>query len=98
MTLNESLVRMDRIYQEIRDIRERKGHDYAGTEDSLRNLRDFGWQGVIVRLGDKYHRLRSFVQQDELKVTDETIRDTMIDLCCYSFLCLLMYDEEQHDR
>lgn len=77
------------INEELIPILRAKGHDYSGT-DMLGNLRDFGWQGVIVRIGDKYHRLKNFCKQGELKVKDETIEDTLKDLINYGFLALLL--------
>lgn len=85
--------------QAIRDIFENelipilraKGHDYAGDGDTFGNLRDFGWKGIIVRLGDKYHRLKNFcLSGGHLKVKDENIEDTLKDLINYGFLALIL--------
>ncbi|HDK42436.1 MAG TPA: DUF1599 domain-containing protein [Candidatus Pacearchaeota archaeon] len=85
------------IFKEIQNITEKKSHDYAGTEDCISNLRDFGWQGILVRLGDKYHRLKNFVKSDTIKVSDENIEDTMIDLINYGFILLIMYELEKNN-
>lgn len=84
--------------QAIRDIFENelipilraKGHDYAGDGDTFGNLRDFGWKGIIVRLGDKYHRLKNFCLSGHLKIKDENIEDTLKDLINYGFLTLVL--------
>ena len=55
-----------------------KNHDYAGTNDPFRNFRRFGLLGILVRLGDKLARLESFVENGELKVKDESVRDTIL--------------------
>ena len=73
----------------------KKGHDYSGSEDSLSNLRDFGWQGVIVRIGDKYHRLKNFILQGVTHVQNEKIEDTIIDLIVYGFLCYILFKEDE---
>jgi hypothetical protein len=66
-----------------------KSHDYAG-ENSLSNLSDFGWQGAVVRIGDKYHRLKNFAKAGALKVKDETIEETIRDTINHTFVCLIM--------
>jgi hypothetical protein len=35
----------------------------------------------------------SFVKQEELKVKDESIRDTLIDMANYALICAILYDE-----
>ena len=86
--------KMRAIFNGCLDIAEKKGHDYAGQESALSNFKDFGWQGVVVRLSDKYHRLKNFCKQGELKVSDESIRDTFKDMINYACLGLLLFDEE----
>ena len=97
MNLKERINMMRAILNnELIPITEKKGHDYSGDQDSLSNLRDFGWGGVVVRIGDKYHRLKNFcVLSDGLKVQDESIEDTLKDLINYGFIALLMYREEK---
>ena len=51
------------------------------------------WKGVAIRIGDKFSRLMSFVKQEELKVKDESIRDTLIDMANYALICAVLYDE-----
>lgn len=87
--------RWPQIYQELLDIAERKGHDYAGDKDALSNFADFGWRGIVVRLGDKFSRLKNFVYQGSFKVKDESVRDTFLDHINYAALGLIMYEEQQ---
>lgn len=81
------------------ELAEAKGHDYAGDDDACSNLRDFGWQGVVVRLSDKAHRLKNFVRQGTLRVKDEAITDTLRDIVNYSALaCIVMATDLQDDE
>lgn len=73
----------------------KKSHDYGGgnandIKQRIGNLLDFGWPGVVIRLGDKYHRLRAFLKQGEFKVKDETVDDTLRDMVNYGLICLFM--------
>lgn len=70
-------------------ILDSKGHDYSGEEDALSNFHDFGFEGMICRLGDKYHRVKNFCRTGVLKVADEKIDDTLLDLINYAALALI---------
>lgn len=84
----------DIVSNELLPLLRAKGHDYSGS-DVMSNFRDFGWRGVVVRIGDKYHRLKNFICQGTLDIKDETIQDTMIDLINYGFILLLLYRESR---
>ena len=76
-----------------------KNHDYAGNgNDALKNLKRWGSLGVIVRLSDKYERLENFFKTGILKVKDESIRDTLLDIRVYGYLAEILLDEEQAEK
>ena len=83
------------IVATLADMRKAKGHDYSGEADTFDNLREFGSLGVLVRIGDKFKRLKNFYRQGRLDVTDESVKDTMRDLINYSLFLLIMYEQEQ---
>lgn len=97
MTQAEKIERMRKIFDELCEVAESKGHDYAGDQEALSNLADFGWQGVVVRISDKYHRLKNFVKQGKMKVSDESVIDTLNDMTVYATLCRMMYEDEKKD-
>jgi len=71
-------------------------HDYSGTKDTLDNLRAFGWKGVVVRLGDKFHRLKhSILSGEDLRVKDESLEDTLQDFINYALFALILYRQEK---
>jgi anti-sigma28 factor (negative regulator of flagellin synthesis) len=63
-----------------------KNHDYASDADPYRNFQTFGLLGILVRLSDKLARLRSFTENGEVKVSDESVEDTIIDIINYAVL------------
>lgn len=70
-------------------ITEAKNNDYATESDPFRNFREFGELGFLVRMSDKFARLRTALHEKrELSVSDETIDDTLIDLANYSVLLI----------
>ena len=89
--------------EEARALSCRKGHDYSGTVDTLRNLKApeaYGVvtaeQGVLVRLGDKLSRLwRLTVPAAEAAVKDESVRDTVLDMVNYSLLLLALREDRK---
>jgi len=89
-----------KVLEQMKETHSNKNHDYAGTEDCLANLKECEgmgiepWVGVALRIGDKWSRLKSFVRQGSLKVQDEKIEDTLIDMANYAVLCLILYREK----
>lgn len=72
-----------------------KSHDYAGHGDPYRNFRmtevlGLGSMeaGIVIRITDKVSRIAKFTVEQELKVKDEQIEDTIIDLINY----LIIYE------
>ena len=84
-----------KLLDEMADLHSRKNADYTGKDDPLANLREFGWKGVVVRISDKYFRLKNFAKHEKLEVKDETIKDTLLDLANYALLCLILYEEDK---
>jgi hypothetical protein len=76
------------IQNELLPVLRAKGHDYSG-KDVLSNFRDFGLLGIVVRIGDKYHRLKNIMLQGRRMVEDETIEDTLKDLINYGLIALI---------
>jgi len=87
------------MLEEMKTIHSNKNHDYASQSEPLSNfmlsekLGIPAWKGCMVRITDKVSRLWSFAKQDVLKVSDESIRDTLIDLANYALLCAILYEE-----
>lgn len=83
----------------------RKTHDYSGTEEPFSNFQvveKIGIcsteQGFLTRMMDKISRISNFVQQGELKVKDESVEDTLMDLSNYALLMLLYIKMEKEDE
>ena len=77
-----------------------KATDYA-DEDSYRNLRECeemgvpAWQGVAIRLCDKFRRLKNFVKRGEYAVKDESFYDTIGDARNYLLFLEHLHREAQ---
>lgn len=89
-TVDESQPEPEICKDEVRDVLERlagiisrKNHDY-GTD----NLFQFGLFGILVRMSDKFERLKTYHQRGELKVTNETVEQALLDLAGYAVQAL----------
>lgn len=85
-----------KIIDDIWELHENKDHDYAGGSylNNFMSSHRIGipaWKGVLIRMQDKVSRIENFSTQDEMKVKDESVEDTLKDLAVYSILCLILY-------
>ena len=87
------------ILAEMQAMHDRKSQDYGGITgtDNLRASEGFGipaWLGAIIRLNDKITRIKSFTKNHNL--ANESLEDSLIDICVYGVLALQLYRESQH--
>ena len=52
------------------------------------------WKGCCVRIGDKFSRIMGFAKKEKLKVKDESIKDTLVDMANYALIALILYEED----
>lgn len=86
MTRDDLRMLHEELCEEARTLMKAKNADYAAISDPFRNFRLFGELGILVRLSDKLARLRSFLENGKLEVTNESVRDTILDLINYAVL------------
>ena len=96
MTTTKTKVQMHReICEEINDLYARKNHDYG---DSFhQTFVEEGMAMARIRLGDKFNRFKTLSRNEEQKVNDESIRDTLIDLANYDIMTVLEMEVSDHD-
>ena len=71
----------------LRKVYEAKNRDY---NDSFgQSFAKWGLPMSCIRLGDKLNRLESFAQGKDMKVKDESIKDTLVDLANYAIMTLI---------
>lgn len=72
---------------------ERKNNDYS---DSFgQSIREFGFVAGIVRISDKFNRLKSLLSGKEQKVNDESVQDTLLDMANY---CIMLKMEMENGQ
>ena len=71
----------------LRTLYEAKNRDY---NDSFgQSFEKWGLPMSCIRLGDKLNRLESFAQGKDMKVKDESVKDTLRDLANYAIMTLV---------
>lgn len=94
--------RFNALLREIQTLHDGKSHDYTPESDPLDNLKrakNLGvdpFMGVLVRLSDKWSRLEQLASGKTPKF--ESMRDTLLDMSCYSLLAILLLEEKNHGR
>lgn len=86
------------LCKELHDLYIDKNTDYG---DSFAQVRDEIPNAILVRLSDKLNRLKSLMNksEDERKVKDESVNDTLMDIANYALLELVerRYEEDKEE-
>ena len=75
------------ICSELNETYRKKNNDYG---DSFKKSYDeFGIVSAIVRMSDKMERLKSLSGNTKMEVKDESLEDTILDLCNYGIMTVI---------
>lgn len=80
------------ICNQLNAIYERKNHDYG--DSFAKSYREYGMTMPCIRLEDKLNRLKALVKSGSAQVTDESMRDTLLDLANYAIMTVIEMDSE----
>jgi hypothetical protein len=107
----EEAKRGPRFYElldELRDLHDKKAHDYAPGEDRFKNFRECesiglpAYKGVVVRMLDKTSRITNLIKRaednDAPAVVDESLVDTLRDLAVYALIAIELYEQSVGDK
>ena len=77
------------ITREMADTYAAKNHDYGNSFGE--SMDEFGLISAVVRMNDKMKRIKSFAKlcPEAMKVKDESIQDTLLDLANYAVMTLV---------
>lgn len=70
-----------------------KNSDYGNSFD--KTMDEYGAVALIVRLEDKFNRLKNLSANNEVKVKDESLLDTIQDIAGYCVLALNYYETKK---
>ena len=104
MTIEDLLELHDQTCKSCRDIMLKKNNDYTGGKKATDIFANFNSskildihpvQGLLLRVIDKVQRIRSFTNDKELSVPNETVEDACDDIINYAILAKAMLIEER---
>ena len=81
-----------KICEKLNEIYVNKNHDYGDSFGET--FRKLGVVSAVTRITDKTNRLQSLCIKRQ-KISDESIRDTLLDLANYAIMTIIELDEEQ---
>jgi hypothetical protein len=90
---------VETLFKDMQDLMRAKNNDYTadgGPFSNFEGTEDFGvdrMTGLMIRMSDKFQRLKSYSKTGKLLVKDEGIEDAFKDLIGYSCLALGMLKE-----
>jgi len=76
-----------KVHQEAFELFCKKNQDYGDS------FATYGPIGVLVRIGDKLQRLQTIDKKQITMVSDESVRDTLVDLHNYAAMAVMLLDE-----
>lgn len=88
-TANTSGISFGDICASMIELHDKKNADYGNAFTKSMDI--FGSPYLVSRLHDKVQRLINFSLGAEVKVKDETVLDTLMDLACYAVMGIEYY-------
>lgn len=78
---------MDAVYIDLKETMIKRQQKYGSG-----NINQFGEMGVVVRLGDKFNRLKTRYMDHETppEFDDESVDDTWVDVANYAIIALMI--------
>lgn len=72
------------ILDDIHETYLKKNHDYGDSfHDSVE---EFGLVSAATRMSDKWNRFKNYVKGEKMQVSDESAKDTLLDLANYCIM------------
>ena len=85
----------EQICQGLNSVYQRKNERYGDSFAKLR--KELGYDSILFRVGDKYHRLQQLLRNPWLSHEDESIDDTLMDLANYCIMELIERQVDKHE-
>lgn len=95
MTREQKVARHLEIAKALNQLYDSKGQDYGDSFGET--YRKLGIISALTRISDKYNRLISLATkpEEERKVKDESIQDTLLDMANYCIMTVIEMEAEK---
>ena len=84
--------RFKSIINQMFDTFKRKNHDYGNSFEQ--SLDEEGLAAARIRLGDKWNRFKTLSKSKDIKVNDESLKDTLLDTANYCIMTAMWLDKQ----
>ena len=107
MKIEEIIEILDKTSEQLKTTLKQKSSDYTGGEKSTDPFANFRATeclgvdpviGIMMRIIDKIQRIRSFVNDGQLKVPNESVYDAFDDIIGYTILAKAMIMEKRQSK
>lgn len=90
--MNNNVTRFAEVTTQMLNLYEVKNRNYGDSFD--KSLDADGLLVSKIRIGDKVNRFGSLLKQGSTGTTDESLRDTLIDLANYTVMTIMWLDKQ----
>lgn len=84
--------KMKDLTNEMLKIYREKNSDYG--DSFSKSYKEFGIIAPVVRMSDKMERIKQLSKAEDIKVKDESLHDTLIDIANYALMTAIEMDLE----
>lgn len=85
----DRIKQLEKIQKDCKEVFEKKNKDYGDA------FAQHGTVGVLVRIADKMSRFTNISKKKlEISVSDETLKDTLMDLHNYAAMAIMCMEDE----
>ena len=88
----DNIEKFKKITVKMADLYEEKNRNYGNSFD--KSLDEDGLLVSKIRLGDKFNRFSSLLKQKSNGTSDESIKDTLIDLANYAIMSIIWMENQ----
>ena len=89
----DNIEKFKKLTAEMADLYEEKNRNYGKSFD--KSLDEDGLLVSKIRLGDKFNRFASLLKQQSDGTSDESIKDTLIDLANYAIMSIMWMENQK---
>ena len=81
------------VLSEMFDTYKKKNADYGNSFGET--IQEFGYIPAVARINDKLKRVKNMVKGNDMNITDESMRDNLLDIANYCVLTIVELDKQK---
>lgn len=93
------------LLHQMEELHRKKNAGYSGNSlDPFKNFRECedidvsAFRGCLVRMCDKWSRVKNLVKNPDNEQVGEAITDTLMDMAVYSLIAICLYEEQNQKK